>query len=335
MTPSKNPDGRLRFPEAKTLSLPLPGEGSLDERWVPFQISGEKQSVKIGDAKISVRENDENGAIVGGAEVTVFYFDPADITVGRGAQYTFHDNTYDTKGKPAVNFSASAVIKPEKLDCQASQLKDLHIGILQNVISAKITRTYTNPQIVLWAPGVPPNTRIEVPLFVDVITEVTGPLCDSDDSDLPLVDMSAKAFKPPVGCPNGEEARATDTPSAMSNYPPNQGPSETSFGDQGAINAIYRYTTLSGIRLEHEFRVWCVTYDDSDVFNTVTVPLREAKWSLHADSTKANQHATVPGADHDPDHDPVVQAPFANDAINTTPVTETQMATPTVYFFAP
>ena len=84
----KNPDKRLGFSETE---LQLPPDGD----WVDFSIYGDKKSEKAGDAKLKVHENSGSGPLLCEADVTVYFFEPADITVGKGKNLNYE--AIDTK----------------------------------------------------------------------------------------------------------------------------------------------------------------------------------------------------------------------------------------------
>ena len=210
-----NPDGRLRFykkendPPGPGISLPLPANGDP----VRFWISGEVKSLKLNDAVIKVFRGEQ---LLGKAFVTVFYFEPSDITVGRGHPYPVLKDTpgeYRPITGNVVNYSASAVIKPTGVNCKAEQIKKLRIGIVQNVSGVRYVARYKDPEIVDWDPLLPSGTPVNVPLEVDVVTAFTGPYLDASENYHPQYQLAIgdDPVQKPVGC-DGKRATSWDNP---------------------------------------------------------------------------------------------------------------------------
>lgn len=319
-----NPDGRLRFPEAgdTTKSVTLGPGGA----WIGFEISGETGSAAIGDAKIEAHLDSAGGAVKGTKDVTVFWFDPAQITLTQGGNYTLTPaNRYTVVGGNAVSYSSSATIKPSGVACSAPQVTNLRIGIMQESSNFSSVTTWTGPAIT-WLAGAAKGTSVTVPTTIAETTtydhaHVTEPVADTDANCRPLYDrpgtpttLDANSLKPPMGCAGGAAATSFDTPSQGA--PPTRSQPVSS---GGTVVGTVKWTRLKTVRIE-SFRTFCV------VFNTATnsfCSLREARWELSCDSsgTAADQHAHV-HADGPATADPAtgIDANSAPTSVTTAPV---------------
>ena len=305
-----NPDGRLRFPEAgdttKTVTLPVSGA------WVAFEISGETASSAKGDAVIEARlaaacpdgGASSVGDLKGTQPATVFSFNPAQMTLTQGGNYSLVGTTYGPVGGPGASFSAQATLKPAGLDCSVPQIKNLQIGIMQESSNFQSTVTWSNPTPG-WHAGVAAGTSVTVPMTMRQTTAyapaVVQPVADTTHLVTPLYDrpgvvdptgggegtISPDSLKPPIGCASGAPATSSDSPD-------DQNVSATfsqDFPSPGPAVVTVTWTFVNATRVEH-FRTFCV------VFNTVTKSycvLRQATWDLNVDSAgpAADQHATV------------------------------------------
>ena len=282
-----NPDGRLRFPESAdtTKTVSVPSDGS----WVPFQISGEKGSNAIGDAVIEAHCQTEKGALLGTKPVTVFWFDKAQIKLTQAGNYKIIGLRYTAPGDISILFAAQATIKPSKIDCTSPQVKDLRIGIMQEVTDMEVTFNYDTPTL---APGTPPGTSVTVPAKIALsvsydptlhmpINDGGSPTQEPPSGAYPLYSKRALALTPPIGCTNGSAATSSDDPGFT--FPPTY-----VNGDLGVTVIWKQFVNATA---KNNFRTFCV------VFNTVTeeyCALRQASWSLNTDSAAAaDQHVAV------------------------------------------
>ena len=177
---------------------------------------------------------------------------------------------------------------PAGLSCAAPQISNLRIAIMQESSNFIITTTWNTPMIA-WAAGVAPGTTVNVPTTMRERTTyaaaVAQPVNDGLAGASPLYSMGAAAMKPPVGCPGGGAATSSDTPG--------QGVAATfvqPVSVAGVPVGTVTWTALVNTTRTENFRTFCV------VFDTVTngfCSLRQARWSLNADSSAPGQHATV------------------------------------------
>lgn len=327
-----SPDGRLMF---STFGGGQPSANyeiqGLSKNGLPtiFAITGEKKSNSKGDAVIEVHQGGAAGPVIGTKSATVFYFDPSDITIGRGGSYSLdNDGLYAPDGV-AVHFSGAGIIKPSGVNCSAPQIKDIKIGFAQNSTSSYDRLEYTfhdmvwdkdsNGQPLIGAPF-PPGTQAIAPAKLISETTVSGQVCDSDPSALPVYDQPTATTPPhnplsltiPQGCNNGQPAASTDTPTS-SNAGPRTWPALRGDGTQVAT----AYYKKSRAQIIATYEVWAVTYDKSEIDpGTSVIPLRQTTWSLNVDSSLSNQYATVPDKDRDPTFAPLTARPLANDEAN-------------------
>ena len=325
-----NPDGRLRFPDSgdTTKAVTLPAGGA----WVSFEISGELPSNAIGDAKIEARANSAGGAVKTTKDVTVFWFDQAQMRLIQGGNYAFAGDQYTVSGAHAVSYESKARIRPSGVNCSAPQVTNLRVGIVQESRAYRHAVTWGNPTIA-WNPTAPRGTRITVPrtqrLTVSYDPSVTLPVADSEASVAPLYDQPGKAgtlsnnsLQRPIGCQTGgasAPATSFDTPS----HPAPARFSQTVMSGGVAVGTV-TWTRVNSTR-DEEFRAFCVVFDKTT--NQFCV-LREALWELHVDSAAAGaQHATV-HSDAAPTSPPAT-GPSANDVPHTQSVAGVGAATAT------
>lgn len=299
-----NPDGRLRFGASdKTLTLTVPNDGS----WVPFQISGEVGSNAIGDAVIEAHCNTDKGALKGKKALTVFWFDSAKIDLTPGGQYSLSGGMYTSTAAPAINHTGEVTIKPAGLDCSASQIKDLRVGIMQSGLAGVFGRvTWGNPTIV-FDPAVASGTEVVVPQQQRLTMNQPITVNDSDAASAPLYDRGG--IKPPTGCAGGGPAKMNDTPSNPA--PPNYVIDAKDAG--GNKVGTIEYTLISAT-VEGSFISYVAVWNKA---TNEIVAMRQRGWSINADSSAAGpQKATADAADAAVAADPLTGAPFANDVCN-------------------
>jgi hypothetical protein len=284
-----NPDGRLRFPGSAdtTVNLALPANGA----FVAFNITGETVSTAIGDAKIEAHVGAAAGPIAGRRDVSVFGFDPASMVLTMGGNYAIVAGNYTVAGGVAVSFSSTATLKPAGLNCAAAQIARLRIAIMQESSNFVITTTWNTP-VIAWAPGVAPGTAVAVPTTMRQQTNyaagVVQPVNDGLAGASPLYEMSPTAMRRPVGCAGGGAATSSDTPGQ--GVPPTFSQPVTA---GGVVVGTVTWTVLVNTTRREDFRTFCVVFD---TVSTHFCALRQARWSLAADSAGAGpQRATVHG----------------------------------------
>ena len=291
----KNPDNRLSFIVGNSQDLvKLPANGEPEY----FSISGERVSTNIGDAKIQVIGPGVADGIVHEKDVTVFGFDQAQILVTHGGDYVLTKTKDLTKkeyrpndGK-TVSFSATATLIPAHLDCNAPQIANLLIGIVQERNNYIVTQTWGTPTIKWKGPPkkgksktVTVSERRRVTSsWKTMVRLVTNRVPDDD----PVWDNSGDALKPPAPCLNAGAATSFCVLTSGAPFIP---PDMDVSADDGTPGGTVEWTKLVNTTLEAKYRTFCV------VHNTKTkkfCALSEAIWTLDVDSDKtAEQHAKV------------------------------------------
>ena len=304
-----SPSGRLGFGSngAATLNLTLSKNNNL---WKHFKITGESGSMNLNDAKIKVKEGN---TVLGEEDVTVFYFDPSDITIGLGHSYSLREDPsdatrmiYNPTDGSTVNFSSSGVIKPNGVNCGCDQIKNIKIGINQNCDSSTFTLYYNNPSNPNFHNG---HNSATVPSELTQVAQLSESRIDSILlTDVPLYTRLAAALTIPVGCSGGQAAATTDTPQTSSLK--TVGHTVKDSMGNAIVDLDY---TLHRVTLVANFRTWCVTYNPFDPQTVQVIPLRQTSWSLNVDSNLSNQLATVPSGDSSVSTMPIIDEPLAND----------------------
>lgn len=308
-----NPDGRLRFPEAadSTLSLNVPADGS----WVEFEVSGEKESDAMNDAKIEAHCETAGGELVGERTMSVFWFDQAELKINNPGTYGITGDRLTTSGGNAIDYSVKARIRPANVDCTAPQVKDLRIGIMQNAHPGVTRERHWNNPAIVWNPGVAAGTKVSVPSEMRRVTTRPATGQDTDAFAQPLYDrpglavtLDPNSIKPPIGCNGGGVATSNDTPSTP-------GPSSLDLNavdNNGNIVGTVTYQA-SAVILSPVFTTWTVVYN---VTTKEYFCLRQRGWSVTVDGLQpGSPKAVLDAADADVTVDPVL-APFANDQSN-------------------
>lgn len=337
MVSLSNPDGRLRFhlheadPPSTSLTIELAANGD----WKSFYISGEQKSIALGDAKIRLKRGNR---ILATAAVTVFYFEPSDITVGRGSAYRYDSGIRvyaPINLRNAVNYSASAVIKPEGVNCGVpNQTKDLYIGIVQNVSNLTFTERYSEP-VPIWNDSAVSGTTVTLPAVIERVTKLDGVYLDGNAETGPIYQVDpvtdAHAFERPVGCAAGKAASSRDTPKITGVGRTERFPMNV--GTQNLGEAFYAF---SGVSIKASFTTWVVTFENILGTKLAIYPLRQTEWSLDVDSARTSaQFATVPSGDHAVSAAPKLDGEYANVAVNAAPEVVGPSGTATVTLTKP
>jgi hypothetical protein len=307
-----NPDGHLRFPNDAdtTTTVSVPADGS----WASFDIAGQTGSNAMNDAVIQAHCQTATGAVLATKNVTVFWFDQAQIAVNVGGNYAIVGGRYTPAPANAVDYSAQARIRPAGVNCAAPQVTSMRIGIVQNNTAAVHTVIWSNP-VIAWNAGVATGTHSSAPATVRRTRSLpAGVYNDSEAHVAPLYDqpgqtstIDANSLKPPMGCTNGAAATSNDAPSPT--LPPLQLPVQDAGG--AAVGQV-SYTANTTTR--DSFITYAVVFDTT---SNELCALRQRTWDLNVDSTAAGaQHATAAAADAAPAGAPVIAAPFGNDVIN-------------------
>jgi hypothetical protein len=291
-----NPDGRLRFPNDAdtTTTVSVPADGS----WASFDIAGQTGSNAMNDAVIQAHCQTATGAVLATKNVTVFWFDQAQITLTQGANYQINGGRYTASGGHAASFSSQARIRPAGVNCTAPQVANMRIGIMQESSNYQVTTTWDTPTIA-WNVGVPAGTRTMVPAVMrETVTydpSVAQPVADTDTNCTPLYDrpgqpttLDPNSLQPPVGCAGGAAATSFDTPS-QGVAPSFSAPAVSTTGTN--VGNVTWGHLVNTTRAEH-FRTFCVIFDTT---TSEFGALREAIWTLALDSAgaAASQHANV------------------------------------------
>jgi hypothetical protein len=304
-----NPDLRLGFPDGQDVEL-LPNNVDGTD----FEITGEKASKKIGDAKIQVQGPSAVDGFVAEKKVTVFSFDQAQILVKQGSNYKLaplsvgQEFIYAPVPGSAVDISAKARLRPAGLDCTIDQIFPLRVAIMQEVSGFRSTTTWDRP-IIEWGPGFQDGDTFEVERVTRVETTwdstVKQPVNDNhgESNDVFLLSILDSGLKPPTGCDGAEAAVSSSSPFTDHIKPTISRTFGLAHGD-----AKVTWTRLVNTTLERRFRTFCV------VFNLVTrefCALRQTTWTLNVASNgpPANQHAVVRPRDAAASADPAMPPP--------------------------
>ncbi|MDX1998298.1 MAG: hypothetical protein SF066_11315 [Thermoanaerobaculia bacterium] len=309
-----NPDGRLRFPDAanttKTLTLPRSGA------WVDFELSGESASSAKDDAVIEAHCNSAAGPLCGSEQATVFTFDAASIKVTAVGSFQIVNQGNGAFGpipSPGVRYESQATLKPAGLDCSVAPIKDLRVGVMQNV--EQVSRTYilSDPAVV-FDPGVPSGTRSTIPTRMMLTLAVPGKFNDTVPDSAPLFDRpgSNDQIDPnsqvvPGGCgqPTVPVATTSDSPSFTNMFEFQAVIDGTA---QRAGMLIYR--KVDRVVFQDKFRTWAALWDMTPTGVTM---LRETTWDLDVDSQRTTPQKAVPsGTEVAPATSPVINPPYAN-----------------------
>ncbi|HEV2682489.1 MAG TPA: hypothetical protein VGV14_18445, partial [Rhodanobacter sp.] len=238
------------------------------------------------------------GAVLATKNVTVFWFDQAQITLTQGANYQINGGQYTAVGGNAASFSSQARIRPAGVNCAAPQVTNLRIGIMQESGNYQVTTAWDTPTII-WNAAVPAGTRVVMPTTMRQTTtydpSVAQPVADTDTNCTPLYDrpgqpttLDPNSLQPPIGCAGGAAATSFDTPS-QGVAPMLSAPAMSTTGAN--VGRVTWGHLVNTTRTEH-FRTFCVIFDTT---TSEFDALREAIWTLALDSAgaAANQHATV------------------------------------------
>lgn len=292
-----------------TKALRLPKTGDLK-----FEITGEKASSVIGDAKIQVKLGTATGPIVAEQNVTVFSFDEAKIELTRGADYIFASGLFIPNGI-AVSFKAKARLRPEGLDCNAPQIKKLRVAIMQEESALSVRIELGSPKFVRKPHVHVPQQEIEVAktVLINVFFKTLPPINDANKGAIPpLYASDGAALKRPTGCRGAGFAASNDSPSVETS--PYAKP--LSLPGVGEVGWIVWPVVNSVIR-DSRFLTFCVVIDMGTTPKRICA-LREATWKLQIDSRKQNQHADV-NDDGVASKDPSMPPPVANESHEQSP----------------
>ena len=313
-----DPAGLLLFPTAASVTVTLP----VSKAFVAFQISGQTASAAIGDAVVEARVGTVTGPVAGRKPVTVVSFANTQLALTKGGNYSLTGSGYAVTGTPAVSFSAKATIQPAGVNCSAPQLKNIRIGLMQEVTAGAgfITRSWTNPTVVFGA-GAPSGKAVVEHATITTSSSftpaVTQPVNDGFAGAFPMYDTgqnSATALEPPAGCAGAATATSNDSPS--SGFPATFSVPAVASDGTTVGNAVWQ--NRGHLTRVNHFQTFCVTFDTvSHEFSA----LRQATWDINLDSALANQHATV-SADAAASTDPVAAPPQANNAPTATTTTQ-------------
>ena len=314
--------GRIGFTEANIMpsesdtikELQIPKNGAP----VAFAISGESASDIINDALIRALLEDP-GPPVGEENLTVFWFDLANIEVTPMADYGFEEDPTEQKewyravDDYAVNIQYTARIRPQDIDCNVTPINSLRIGIIQNLLSTQIVRRYTGPEI-FWHDDIPIGTTAYVPEMVqeslNISDRTQNDTMERDEDDNPKAPLyTREELYLPYGCTDFQDRDAEDNPGVEIvppdyNHPDYPKPRDAQGNIVGEV--AYRYGNAS---INNLFKTWVVTFDTN---TEEIIPLKETTWRVDVDSELTNQRAAVVQTSQDPTVSPVVNPPYAN-----------------------
>jgi hypothetical protein len=279
-----DPTFRLRFPGPTdtTRTLVLPANGTFKA----FEITGEQPSVAKDDAKIQARLN--IATLVAEKDVTVFSFDQAKIQVKKGTKYVLDEFEYAPSGTAATFFVAKARLRPAGLDCGAPQIKNLRVGIMQEMFGSLVTSTWDTPT-VKWKAGVSEGTTfsdwetVRKETRMDPDLSSGNPVLISLTKSHILWDITEDALKRPEGCAGAGAATSSHRPSTAIN------PAARPFRlySHGRV----RWNNHLKTTIQVAFRIFCVVYDTK---TKLFCALRQAEWEVNVDSSlSADQYADV------------------------------------------
>jgi hypothetical protein len=280
-----DPTFRLRLPGPSdtTRTLVLPKNGKLKA----FEITGEQPSVAKGDAKIQARLDIATRPVVAKKDVTVFSFDEAEILLKKGGKYVLETNEYVPRSpSESTTFSSKARLRPAGLDCNAPQIKNLRVGIMQERSDYLVTTIWDTPTIK-WNAGVKKGATVTASQRVRVETRLVGPGSGQPlnmsiiPKAAPLWDDAAAALKPPEGCAKAGAATSFHSEAVLPQTP-------IWIYPKGEV----RWNNLVKATIISHFRTFCVVFDKKTKYFSA---LSQADWELNVTSSgpPADQHADV------------------------------------------
>jgi len=338
-----NPDHRLRFAENKeTLQIDVPTDGA----WFNFEISGAKGSDKLNDAIIEAHCETDTGDLAGKKPVTVFWFDQTKMEVKADGSYAPDplDLAYTVLGGFAVTLKASARIRPSGVNCDAPQVKDLRVGIIQNSLPPDGSRSRTRrvvygPPEIDWDITAPKGAHVKVPAQWERNFATSTASNDAKPDSAPLYALpDGKLPKPPDGCKGGGSTDSRDIPGTElgvaikvrvsdgsgSGDAPDREPvsDDAGRGKKLEIAPVIngRGKTLGTARYpfrrvfhKEKFMDWAVIYN---VKTKDFCCLRQRTWTLDldSDSSDVNHKQAVPdSADVEPTATPITTGKLSNE----------------------
>ena len=299
-------DNKLGFPvrESGALRLMLHSDGNFSD----FSIGGYKKSDQVGDSEVRVSLESDPSTIYHRVPATVFYLDgKLDRKIGEKYGTFFHIVAgverieLTVKPPPAISFEGTAKLFPEGMDCDAPQIKDLKIGLLQNCISSFAETVWTNPEIT-WSrePVGSVPARLAFHALIDFNTEVL----DSNNEFNPYIHLPSE-LRAPEGCDNSGPVMGRDTPNLDSDRFIFFSAHDDENNEVDLIN--YRLTQQA---IKDEFLTWLVSVDSFGI-----APSKEIKWTLDV-ATGKEKRAKASGS-RTPTKKPITVEPFCNDYAKT------------------
>ena len=252
----------------------LPKDGS----WVPFSITGNAVSDKVGDALIEARRYGSSGKLKQTANVTIYSLSPVSMDVLTHGSYKtdLTKATLENEDGPTVYLTAKALLSPVGTPCDTPQLAGLSVGIVQNAVTATSRALYTNP---VWDTPVDGDQVTVRSQFQSAVTLID-----------PADDFPDKQEGPNYGdlaplCSSGIVS-STDTPGYALVNPNTNQPivrvTRTNETDKKVLTTVTY--TLSSISLNARFLDWCILYNtgmaDQSSLQQSTQALVESGWTL-------------------------------------------------------
>ncbi len=317
-----NPDGRLRFPDVgnATATLTLPASGA----WVDFEISGESASSVKDDAIVEAHCNSATGPLCGSEKMTVFTFDSASIQVTAVGSYPQQappvGGVYITSGlEHTVNFEAQASIRPSGLDCTVAPIKNLRVGVMQNLEGSTYSYRVSDPEFRFTDEAIPGDTasfpeavesRLVHPAKYNDAVPGSAPLYDGPGA-FPVIG-GANSQVLPGGCGQASPPKATtsDTPSLEGLLITVRSLRPGTTVQIGTAS----YRNVDWVHLMASFRTWAAILDVATGELTL---VRETTWNLDVSSNGTTPQKASPSSTSGIASTlPVIDPPYAS-----TPVT--------------
>jgi hypothetical protein len=326
-----NPDGRLRFASdtdiVRQITLPA------NENWVSFEISGAKGSDALKDAVIEVHCETATGPLIAKTAVTVFWFDDAHINITANGKYAVApgDVRYTVLEQGgAVKLEATARIRPANVDCNAAQIRDLRLAIMQNSLGPRSREVLYGPPTMTWEPDAS-GASVNLPKLWRRAMAINQTTNDSTDASAPFYALPKGAQpKPPRGCPGGGGTISQDNPGTalhgslhirVTDGGGRSGEAEPVtddfglklengpvIGGKGKTLGTAEYPFQKVIQ-KQKFITWAVI--ENIKTNKFTL-LKQRGWTLDLDSSKSDNRAAPDAAEADPSVAPVTGPPFSN-----------------------
>lgn len=263
-----------------TLSLTLPKDGS----WIPFSIYGAVGSERIGDAVIEAHRSAADGELKASADISVFWFQTPLMTISTsGATYTFNaaaGSLLPSGGnlnQGVVTLTAQITRQPPGLSCNAPQLINRKVGIVQNAVAPNAYKAVWDSPV--WDSPIAGDSVI-VPAQYKYTEALASTKADVAEGN------SGPCYVTPESVCTGMSV-TSDTPT-MTIVKENTIPAKTVKG----IPTSVTYKRLISMNIEADFLDWCVLYDAALATTNLAQATQaqvESDWNLHVGSGATQQ----------------------------------------------